>query len=65
MQRLQTRLSDKQQVENEGTILRYARAGTIPSVRIGDDVYFDPNQIASWIRNLLNPSATPAKGKPS
>jgi hypothetical protein len=46
---------------NEDTIYKYAKAGTIPSVVVGSDVYFDPKQIAGWIRNLLKSSDELAK----
>ncbi len=50
---------------SEDTIRLYAKAGTIPSVKIGNDLLFNPNRIAKWMRDLLKASTTPANRKPA
>jgi len=39
------------------TIFKHARAGRIPSFRLGACVRFDPHAVADWIRN----DGTPVK----
>jgi excisionase family DNA binding protein len=41
------------------TVFKYARAGRIPSFRIGTLVRFDPSAVARWIRN--DGTSAPAK----
>ena len=40
------------------TIYRYARLGKIPYVQLrrGDDLYFDPNKVVNWVRDVLESS---------
>jgi len=41
----------------ERLIHQYARLGTLPSVKVGDEVLFDPLEIAEWVRIMRSVQA--------
>ncbi len=38
---------------SEMTIYRLAKAGSIPSFRVGNSLRFDPRTLASWLRHQM------------